>query len=65
MQKGGCAVKRIFYGIVLIIVILGIHHDLTGGTFAEEKGTSTPPAPLAVHVKRIKERMSHPSPIKK
>lgn len=42
--------KRIFYGIVLIIVILGIHHDLTGGTFAEEKESSTPPTPLAVHV---------------
>ncbi|MFP7334123.1 hypothetical protein SFC23_12270 [Shouchella clausii] len=43
--------KRIFYGIVLVIVILGIHHDLTGGTFAEEKGT--PPAPLAVQVEEV------------
>lgn len=42
MQKGGRTVKRIFYGIVLVIVILGIHHDLTGGTFAEEKGFLLP-----------------------
>ncbi|GIN10625.1 hypothetical protein J26TS2_04920 [Shouchella clausii] len=42
--------KRILFGIVLIIVILGIHHDLTGGTFAEEKESRTPPTPLTVQV---------------